>query len=154
MSQRTPPETGVVGVTFSNEDGRGEVRARCSEQLERRVEAFADQHDKSKSAVIRDALNDYLPDDAAAGPEDPALRDTYHWLCERADDYGQIDAQAATTGLAQALSMKEQFIKRSRLDPLRRKEWIEATFGTIWVRMPEDREALGGDGDGLGGERA
>lgn len=121
-------------MTFSLEDTRGELRARCSDSLRERVEAFADEHGETNSDVIRDAVREYLPDDGdMSGPKDPDLRETWRWLRDRADERNRISGKAALSELSQRLSMKEEFVKRSRFDPLRRDGWIEARGGVITV---------------------
>lgn len=120
-------------MTFSREDKRSEVRARCSDQLADRLETFADQHGVAKSEVIREALDGHLPSDESVGPQDPDLRETWRWLRDRADDRGLIESEPAVSELAQQLGMKEKFVKTSRLRPLERKGWIVPNYSTIRV---------------------
>lgn len=95
-------------------------------------------HNISESQVLRRALYNYLPNEEG-GPSDPELREVYCWLRERADSKGEVGAQEALSGLAQNLSIAEEFVKKNRLSPLRHKNWIQPTFGTIRVVEPSER---------------
>lgn len=123
-------------MTFSRDDDRSKLSVRCSDDLKVRLGAFADEHGKAQSEVVRNALDSYLPSDDVTGPEDPNLRETWRWLRDRADDQGHINAQAAVSELAQSLGMKEKFVKSSRLKPLERRAWIYPNYTYIKVVEP------------------
>lgn len=121
-------------MTFSREDRRKQLRARCCTTLFEQVEAFADEHGETNSDVIRDAVREYLPDDAdMTGPKDTDLRETWQWLRDRVNDRNRIRSEAAVSELAQAFGMKEQFVKSSRLKPLERKGWVRPNYSHIEV---------------------
>jgi Arc/MetJ-type ribon-helix-helix transcriptional regulator len=120
-------------VTFSREDKRDWLRARCSDDLLERVEDFADEHELSKSDVIRTAVREYLPNDDIIGPQSQQLREVYLWLLHRSNDQNRITGKMALNELSQTLSMKEEFVKSSRLVPLERNGWIRASKGIIEV---------------------
>lgn len=123
-------------MTFSREDGRSKLSIRCSNELVERLDAFADEHGKAKSEVVRNALDSHLPSDDVTGPEDSDLRETWRWLRDRADSRGHINAQAAVSELAQSIGIKEKFVKSSRLKPLERRGWIHPNFTYIVVVEP------------------
>lgn len=123
-------------MTFSNEDDRPQLRARCSRELHDKVTQLAEKKDTTLSEEIRNAVRGYVPsddDDTQPMPEDPELETVYRWLRDRADDQGYVPSQPALSGLAQKLSIKEEFVKNARLKPLERGGWIQPSYSHIRV---------------------
>lgn len=121
-------------MTFSGEDNRAQLRARVSAELMAQVELCADQYNKSKSQVIREAVISYLPSEDILGPDNPKLRNTSAFLLERADERGRVQSSEVISDLAQKLSIKGKYVKSSRLEPLKRGGWIRPNHHYIEVK--------------------
>ena len=126
-------------MTFSRDDPRPQLNVRIDVGLMERIEARCRALGTSKSKLVRTALYEHLPDDGGLTPPDPALRDVYVWLRESADDRNGIPVDLALTELAQQLGMSKDLVKRNRLKPLDRENWIDVDFGEITVLDPETK---------------
>lgn len=82
--------------------------------------------------------------DGIKTPSDPQLREVYVWLHDRSDHRGRVPSTESISDLAQKLSMKEKYVKNSRLKPLERADWIRPNYTYIEVieRTP-DQETEG-----------
>ena len=90
--------------------------------------------------LVRNATNESVgSDDGIKTPSDPKLREVYLWLHDRRDHRGRVPSTESISDLAQKLSMKEKYVKNSRLKPLERAGWIHPKYAYIRVieRTPD-----------------
>lgn len=128
-------------MTFERDDGRPILQARADPEMVERVEEFADAHDVSKSEVIRRSIKHYLPEAETVGPEDPGLREVYHWLRERTDPSGYVST-SIINDLAQQQGMAAEHLKEAKLRPLANRAWIDPKHTKIRVLEPDERDQL------------
>lgn len=126
-------------MTFSRDDPREQLHVRLEPSFKKQVESVAETHGMTLTELTRTALEEFMPkDETRAGPTSQKLLKPYRWIRENSDDRGEIAADLAMSALAQELGMPKKLVKQSRLNPLRRRGWIDADFGTITVNTPED----------------
>jgi len=110
------------------------VQARLTDDdLAARFREYVDAQDANKSDVLRDALDEFLPDpdgnDRGPEPDDPLLARTHRLIRRRYDGYVMRD----TVGPMLAQELGNDGVDKTNvwpqvLDPLRRKGWLSTTM--------------------------
>jgi len=128
----------MSGNRLAGDDGnRGaddeRVAARLTDQqLVQRLEDYRDETGESKSEVVRNALDEYLPDpNAESGhpePDDPTLAKAYNVLRSRHE--GWVMRQTAESVIAQEIGrtgLDAGAVWKEILKPLNKQGWISTT---------------------------
>ena len=120
-------------MTIYYQDGRPKVEARVDEWFLEKLDSFCEDHDLTRSEVIREALSRYLPGDEFTNvPRDPALREAYLWLVQRADPDGRVPREYLSD-LAMDLQIEKRYVISSRIAPLDREGWISVDWGRLMI---------------------
>ncbi|GGL57821.1 hypothetical protein [Halocalculus aciditolerans] len=137
------------------------VRAdtRFKGDLGERVEAYLENHGLDATELVREAVEDYLPDEEVDGPyirppNTPELQDALDTLqeCARSDN-GRVDADAALSELAQHTGQKKETVRKTRVQPLIEQGYVKELRGgwdargdTVYrVILPTDIPSIIGD---------
>ena len=149
----------MSGNRLAGDDGnRGaddeRVAARLDDDLAERWRAYTEQSDESKSAAVRNALDDYLPDpNAETGhpePDDAVLAKAYNALRSRHEGY--VMRQSAESVIAQELGragLGSDAVWKEVLKPLSKQGWVSTTtdshFSYTYVKavVPQQVAASG-----------
>ncbi|MBX0322481.1 hypothetical protein EGH21_05495 [Halomicroarcula sp. F13] len=143
----------LPGDSESNDRHKSEERAeaRLKGTLSARFAEYVDSHDVAKSEVVRNALDEYLPDSEGSQyvlPEDPELADAY--LALAGDEKRVMTVDKAKSVLCQEThpNTAKKLIREEVLEPLAETPFLTVSYGRVALLplTPKDNLA-GGDDD-------
>lgn len=116
-------------MTFSREDSRTKITVRVSDGFEDRITEYAEEHGKTKSDVIREAvaaeIGERRADDyGITPPAEKPLREAWEALNDVAGDSPVVDRETAVTTLAKRQQLPKSAAKNSLLKPLQRRGYV------------------------------
>lgn len=143
----------LPGDSESNDRHKSEERAeaRLSGTLAERFTGYVDSHGTAKSKVVREALDEYLPDSDGSQyvlPEDPELADAY--LALAGDEKRVMTVDKAETVLCQEShpNTPKKLIREEVLEPLDSTPFLAVSYGRVAVTALTPKGDLeGGQGD-------
>jgi len=142
----------LPGDSESNDRHKTDERAeaRLSGTLAERFTSYVDSHGVAKSEVVREALDEYLPDSEGSQyvlPEDPMLADAY--LALAGDQKRVMSVEKATTVLCQEThpNTPKKLIREEVLEPLAETPFLTVSYGRVALPplTPKDDFAGGSD---------
>jgi len=131
---------GKYGYTSA---GSTQLSAKIEENLKADFADTCDQNGETMTNVIEQLMAGYVADHGNAPvstdhlPDDDRLRAGYQRLRELADpDTHSLPTESALSDVAEECGVKKAAVKRTILQPLERRDYIEANWGTIKVVPP------------------
>ncbi|ACV47845.1 MULTISPECIES: hypothetical protein [Halomicrobium] len=135
--------------TADRHKAEARAEARFSGALAARFDEYIEAHGATKSDVVRDALDEFLPssqDSRYLLPEDPTLADAY--LALAGDQKRVISVERVKSILCEEThpNTPKQIIREEVLEPLDDTPFLSVVYGKVAVRPLTARDEFGIEG--------
>lgn len=133
-----------MGADGYSSEGETRVTARVPQGLKDDFSAACDAEDESMTDALNEMMKEYVAEHGDSSevshlPDDDTLAEGYRRLRRLADpDTGRVEADVAVTEISKALGRPQSTVRRSVLNPLERRGYIDPRWGVIRVVEPEE----------------
>jgi len=139
----------LPGDSESNDRHKTQERAeaRLSGSLAERFTAYIDSHGTAKSEVVRNALDEYLPDSEVSQymlPEDPKMADAYLALAGDERRVMTVDKAESVLCAETHPNTPKKLIREEVLEPLADTPFLTVSYGQVALPPLTPKEEIEG----------